>query len=89
MNENLIFEIVKTWWVYIVYVGEYDTDKRKWKKEYEIDRVYKTLKWAENFVLKCRWLYEKGRSHEEVVQKLRKCLSYRSYEKLYIRKIGK
>lgn len=86
MNENLIFEIVKTWWAYVVYVGEYDSSKGKWKKEYEIDRTYKTLEWAENFVLKCKWLYEKDMSHEEVVQRLRKCLSYRSYEKLYINK---
>lgn len=86
MNENCLFEIVKSWWAYIVYIGEYDKSVMKWRKEYTVDRSFKTLSWAENYVLKCKWLYESGMSHEDVIQKLKKCLSYRSYEKLYINK---
>lgn len=86
MNENVLFEIVKSYWCYTVWIGEFNKDIMKWKKEYTLDRSFKTLEWAENYVLRCKWLYEKDMSHEDVVQKLKKCLSYRSYEKLYINK---
>lgn len=38
-----IYEIVSTWGNYIVYVGKYDKNVMKWRKEYTVDRSFKTL----------------------------------------------
>lgn len=82
--ENKIFEIVKTRWAYIVYIWEYNRETGKRIQEYEIIKSFKTLETAEKYVLKSKWLYEDNMSNEQIVEKLKKCLSYRSYEKLFL-----
>lgn len=82
--ENKIFEIVKVRWAYVVYIWEYDRWKKKRIQEYKIIKSFKTLKTAEKYVLKCKWLYEDNMNDEQIVEKLKKCLSYRSYEKLFL-----
>ena len=82
--ENKIFEIVKALWVYVVYIWEYDVRKNKRIQEYKIIKSFKTLKAAEKYVLKSKWLYEDNMNDKQIVEKLKKCLSYRSYEKLFL-----
>ena len=75
-----IYEIVKSRWAYLVYIWKYDK-QLIW--DYKLNKSFKSLEAAEKYILKLENLYKDWMSKEERIVQLRKCVSYRSFEKIY------